>query len=144
MFKYLLFLIYVLPMACGDDGGTESSELISVASVSGQVEIDGEQEQIRVLSETASDVAEDLFLCQITLDQGEIINYRILSDNSLSLNGEAVERVLGYSGNDSASGVDDRIFGTWRFPEEEIQGVRFIIELTIEPSRLVYTNTCRR
>jgi len=135
-----LILSLLLITACGPESSSYTPTQDTITT-SADITIDASAIHITTLGPTVQ--SETIDECVIGFDQ-EDLPYSFKSNEELILNSQTVEYLRPLATAAGASAGDSRLFAVWKVPTHMVQQVNYTIEIEVQPTKIIYRNTCVR
>lgn len=135
-----LILSLLMLTACGPQSSsyTPTQDTISTTA---SITIDGSARIIHITDKGPSVQSETIDECVIGFDQ-EDLSYSFSSNDELTLNDQVMDYLRPLASAAELPGVDSRLFAVWGLPPQMVRQVSYTIEIEIQPSKLIYRNSC--
>lgn len=135
-----LFVSLAIVTACGPESSSYTPTQDTITT-SADITIDAST--IHIVNPGATVQSEKIDECVIGFDQ-ENLSYSFKSNEELVLNSQTIEYLRPLATAAGASPGDSRLFAVWQVPAHMVQQVNYSIEIEIQPTKIIYRNTCVR
>lgn len=135
-----LFLSLLVITACGPESSSYTPTQDTIAT-SADITVDASAIHISKIGPTVQ--SDKIDECVIGFDQENLL-YSFNSNEELVLNSQVLEYLRPLATAAGASAGDSRLFAVWQVPTHIVQQVNYSIEIEIQPTKIIYRNTCVR